>query len=237
MESIFKKTFTVTNNQLDKNDHLTLSSILDYIQEVSGNHADTMKCGFDDLIAKNLIWVVVRHHIEFYRHLHVGKYIDVETYPLKRRFVEYPRETKIYDNNELILAAHTTWVILDLKTFNFTTNDFVPLEYSNTPSFFDTKFKRIPKKNREELTFVKTAEVMYSMLDHNGHMNNSRYLTWFLDIFEEPRDPKSFQIEYLKQSFSHEKIDLYVHEEHNSKELYGFGEDGLKFYCKAEYED
>jgi len=230
----YKKNFTITNNQLDKNDHLTLGAILDLIQEVSGNHADTLSCGYDDLIKRNLIWVVVRHHIEFKRHLHVGKFVELETYPLNQRFVEYPREVKMYDNGELFLVANTTWVVLNLEKFNFISEELYDKSIARE-SYFDKRFGKLQKKNKADLKFVETVDVKYSMLDHNGHMNNTRYLTWFLDIFEEPRDPKNFQIEYLKQSFLHEKVDLYVSDEENAKELYGYNGDELKFYCRAEY--
>ncbi len=234
MQENYKKTFTITNNQLDKNDHLTLGAILDLIQEVSGNHADTLNCGFDDLIKRKLIWVVVRHHIEFKRNLHVGKFVEMETYPLKRRFVEYPREVKMYDNGQLFLVCNTTWVVVDLDNFNFK-SDTLYNEDVARDSYFEKRFSKLPRKSKDELEFVKTAKVEYSMLDHNGHMNNSRYLSWYLDVFREERDPKNFQIEYLKQCFLDESIDLFVYNEKDSKELYGFNGDELKFYCRAEY--
>lgn len=237
MSSVYKKIFTVTNNQLNKNDHLTIGSILDISQEISGNHADTINVGFDDLQKRRLFWVVVRNHIEVFRHLKVGKSLEVETYPLMRKFVEYPREVKFYDNGELILVCNTTWVVIDLDKFEFQSEDLIAQDLCQTPSYFSQKFKKLPRKNKEDLKFVKTEEVTYSMLDHNNHMNNAKYLIWYEDIFEEDRDPKSFQIEYLKQSMFHEKIDLYISENENEKELYGFNGNELKFYCKGVYEN
>ena len=237
MDSIYKKVFTITNNQLDKNDHLTIGSILDISQEISGNHADSLNVGFDDLQKRKLFWVVVRNHIEVCGNLNVGKALEVETYPLKRRFIEFPREVKIYDNGELVAVCNTTWVVLSLEKFELQNEDLIEENLCLTPSYFDQKFKKLPRKDKGELKFVKTEEVTYSMLDHNDHMNNAKYLIWYQDIFEEERDPKSFQIEYLKQSMFHEKIDLYVSEGENEKELYGFSGDELKFYCKGIYEN
>ena len=80
------------------------------------------------------------------------------------------------------------------------------------------------------------AYVTYSMLDHNGHMNNTHYLDWFLDIYK-TQNIKTVQVEYVRQSFLGNKLWLYGSKHGNLISLYGYHQDELRFYMQVRIED
>ena len=58
------------------------------------------------------------------------------------------------------------------------------------------------------------------MIDHNKHMNNTHYFDFFLDIFGDEKIVESAQIEYIKQVYLGDNIDLYKHNDENYDEIY-----------------
>ena len=71
------------------------------------------------------------------------------------------------------------------------------------------------------------------MLDHNGHLNNTRYLDFYLDVFKPEKSPKILQVEYTKQSFLGDKLKLFEYENEDKKYLYGYKDDELRFYLEC----
>ena len=64
METKYKKIYQITTNMMDCHDCLKMSTLLDIAQEVAGDHADELGCGFEVMIKQNLIWVIVRNYVE-----------------------------------------------------------------------------------------------------------------------------------------------------------------------------
>ena len=147
MNEIFKKTFTLTNNLYDRTDTLKPSSIFDLSQEISGDHADILHCGFTEFIAKGYIWVIVRNYVEFIKPIKHVSSLDLETYLTKPRFVEYPREVCFYSKEGLVAITKSIWMILDYKTFNVVTPElFNDIDYS--------KIEHISSETKEKLAKI-----------------------------------------------------------------------------------
>ena len=236
MNEIFKKTFTLTNNLYDRTDTLKPSSIFDLSQEISGDHADILHCGFTEFIAKGYIWVIVRNYVEFIKPIKHVSSLDLETYLTKPRFVEYPREVCFYSKEGLVAITKSIWMILDYKTFNVVTPElFNDIDYSKIHPYFTTRLKKLSLIPKEKLEFCKDIIVTYSMLDHNGHLNNTHYLDFYLDVYQPSKYIKSLQVEYIKQGFLNDKISLYRYSENEKDYLYGYRNEDLIFYMKVEY--
>lgn len=228
MESL-EKEYLITSNMVDKNDNLKMSSILDFSQEVASNHGDIMGIGFDDMIKRGLIWVIARNKMFLFKNPHNPKYITFKTKILKPKLFIFERDTDIIYQGELIGYIRTTWVILEAKTFNIYSKNIYTDDNFATPreNLASRKLKRFDK---EELTFAKKIEVTYSLLDHNGHLNNTHYLDFYLDVYEHNFPKYELQIEYLKQAFLGDIIELYKKEVDGVEYLYGYRGDDLVFY-------
>lgn len=235
MNEVFSKKFTTTYNLFDKYDILKLTGMLDLSQEISSDHAAILGCGYDDLIKEDLIWVVVRTYVEIYKPIKYNEYITLKTYPLKPRFIEYNRDVVFYDeNDEVVAIIKSIWMILNLKNFEIETPKlYENIDFSAVRPILDFRVKKLPVIDKNLLKFEKEVEVTYSMLDHNGHMNNTRYVDFFYDIYRPKGLISKFQIEYIKQSFEGEKISLYSYVINEKHYLFGYNDNDLKFYLEA----
>ena len=60
----FYEKYRLRTNDFDTLDHIYMSSILDFCQDVAGEHANDLKVGFKDLYKDNKIWMVLRTKIK-----------------------------------------------------------------------------------------------------------------------------------------------------------------------------
>lgn len=233
MQKTYRKTYQITTNMLDCHDCLKMSTLLDVAQEVAGDHAEELGCGFETMIKQDLIWVIVRNYVEIIKKPINFKEIEVVTYPLKPRFVEFNRETEFYHDGELFAVSRSTWMIINIKDFSVKAPDFFK-GFDDDLGYFKRRIRKLPVIEKSQLQKVKEVDVLYSMLDHNGHMNNTKYVDFYLDIFRPEFSVKTLQIEYIKQSFLDDKLSLYIKENEGKRYLSGYKDDELKFYMECE---
>ena len=233
MQKTYRKTYQITTNMLDCHDCLKMSTLLDVAQEVAGDHAEELGCGFETMIKQDLIWVIVRNYVEIIKKPINFKEIEVVTYPLKPRFVEFNRETEFYHNGELFAVSRSTRMVINIKDFSVKAPDFFK-GFDDDLGYFKRRIRKLPVIEKSQLQKVKEVDVLYSMLDHNGHMNNTKYVDFYLDIFRPEFSVKTLQIEYIKQSFLDDKLSLYIKENEGKRYLSGYKDDELKFYMECE---
>lgn len=233
MQKTYRKTYQITTNMLDCHDCLKMSTLLDVAQEVAGDHAEELGCGFETMIKQDLIWVIVRNYVEIIKKPINFKEIEVVTYPLKPRFVEFNRETEFYHDGELFAVSRSTWMVINIKDFSVKAPDFFK-DFDDDLGYFKRRIRKLPVIEKSQLQKVKEAEVLYSMLDHNGHMNNTKYVDFYLDTFRPEFSVKTLQIEYIKQSFLDDKLSLYIKENEGKRYLSGYKDNELKFYMECE---
>ena len=233
MQKTYRKTYQITTNMLDCHDCLKMSTLLDVAQEVAGDHAEELGCGFETMIKQDLIWVIVRNYVEIIKKPINFKEIEVVTYPLKPRFVEFNRETEFYHDGELFAVSRSTWMVINIKDFSVKAPDFFK-DFDDDLGYFKRRIRKLPVVDKSQLQKVKEVDVLYSMLDHNGHMNNTKYVDFYLDIFRPEFSVKTLQIEYIKQSFLDDKLSLYIKENEGKRYLSGYKDDELKFYMECE---
>ena len=234
MISEFKKTYTITTNLLDSNDNLKLSGFFDVVQSIAGEHASVIGCGYYDMISQDKIWVIARHYVKFLKPIRDPGKIDVLTYPLRPRIIDYGRENEFSVNGEVFAHSISSWMVYNIKKDAIDKcNELDNLEYHEP--YFKERIKKLSRLNKSELDFVKTVTVLHSMIDHNKHMNNTHYFDFFLDIFGDEKVVESAQIEYIKQVYLGDNIDLYKHNDENYDELYGYIGENLIFQLRISY--
>ncbi len=229
----YSKTLFITTNDLDSNNDLKLSSILNYAQYVASKHADTLSLGYEDLIKKDLIWVVVRNYFEILKPINNLDYIKISTYPTKNKFIEYPRNYIFYnENNEEIIKGKSIWMIYNYKTKEVIMDNFNELNNDDLKDVFDFRIKKLPILEVSDSNLVKDILITESLLDHNKHLNNSKALDFYLDVYglDNKKIIKSFQIEYVKQVYKGDLITLYKISKDNLNYLYAYRKNELVFY-------
>ena len=226
----YKETFRITTNMLDCNDSLKLSEILDIAQNIAGDHAEHLGIGFTPFINKGWIWVVVRNRVEIVKDIKSIKEIEAETYAINPRFIEFPREIILRSNGEEFAKIEQVWMILNINTKQLVGPKELEEFHSSKPPLFASRTKKLPLIPKEQLKFNSKFVVPYSMIDHNKHLNNTRYLDLYLNLYKNDNFV-SFQAEYINQAFLDDELSLYTFKNDKQNYFYVYKDDTLIFYC------
>ena len=204
MTMIDSRNFIVHASFVGDSDYLRPASILDLFQDEASIHANMLKLGYHDMIKKDLLWIVNYQEIDI-----VGKlpiYCDeviVSTWPHERKRLEYVREYDIKDKEgNLLVTGIASWFTINNTTRRLVKDDSVDFgeeyyNHTNYPDFKRKKMNLIPAS--EIITWDYT--VTYTDLDHNGHMNNAKYLDVIYNFHQ------GFSIDKISKitiSFEHE---------------------------------
>ena len=116
-KNVFEKEFELRISDFDCFDKIKPSVILDFFQDVAGEHADILSVGFNDLIKKDLIWVLVRTKYEVIKEPTLYSKIKVRTWPHPKGRIDFDRDYLILDeNNNVLIKGTSKWVIVNYKT-------------------------------------------------------------------------------------------------------------------------
>ena len=163
------------------------------------------------LSEKGLFWAVTRTKVEVTRLPRQGEVITVETWPMPTTRVAYPRAAVAKDQqgNELFRSV-SLWVLMDGATRAMVLPGVSGVEVNGTFMGSELSIPRaIPQT---PLANTETRKVGYSLLDCNGHMNNTRYLDWVDDLltseFHGKNPIKAFTVCYLNEAREGDAVNL-----------------------------
>lgn len=204
-DTYFIKKYTIKQNDLDKFDKVTLTSILDICQDGASKHADILNVGFDVFNERKLFWVLSKNRVEIIKDLDKDDEVTLKTYQSEVGFAGFNRDYYLYNSNdELCVKADSKWCVLDR-----TSNKIVPVKDLNAstlvgePKAFIDKYSRIDVLKEWDFEF--DYQVMFTDLDHNLHMNNTKYTIPILNYFKEKRIYYT-EIDYINQSYIDDKL-------------------------------
>lgn len=183
-------------------------------------------------------WIVAKQSLYLDEPITLGDTIEVSTYADKGTFVTFPRYYLIKKNDKVIGKISSIWTLLDLKKRRIVAPKRVGL---NVPLTKNEVQLDLPKNIHEdlELEFVCQRKVLYSDVDTNKHMNNTRYLEWAFDLLDidvfEKQYVKELSINYKKEIKPHALVDLYLAHDQNRYIIKGkvCNDDAfiIEFYC------
>ena len=230
MEPIYRKDFHVDVLAVDAFGRLKPSMLLYYVQESAGSHFSTLEDPAAPIAEKNLFWAVTRHRVRISRLPVLGETVTVETWPMPTSRVAYPRAFVFYDSagNEIGRAV-SLWIFMDHHTRGMVLpgKSGVTVNGILRGSELDIPKSLLPKDLPQSIN----RTVTYSLLDTNGHMNNTRYLDWVDDLLSADYHAKHTLAElticYLSEA--REGQDITIH--------YGLEEDILEVDARRERTD
>ena len=209
--NVFKKNFHIPASGADRFDRLRLSQILDYLQEVAGDHSALLGTSRDILKEKQLFWAVLRHRVQITRLPRAGEDITVETWPMPTTRTAFPRSTVAYDaDGEELFRSVSLWVLMDQEQRAMV----LPGKSGvNVDGLLMGNELAIPgSMATRTLANRECRAVRFSDLDWNGHMNNCRYLDWVTDTLPSPfhsaHSAKEFSVCYLSEAKEGENLTL-----------------------------
>ena len=181
--NIYEQDFILFSCFIDCKSNLSPQHLLLLMQEVAWGHVDKHNIGWDYLTQFNRFWALTRVHVKIFRIPSWKETVTLRTWGKLSNGVSHFRDHEMLDKEgNVIVAATSTWVILDFTTGRPQKVTDLPTylyvnEHKNAIVENAPKIKHIsfPKEEREY------KPVLYSDIDINQHVNNSKYLQFAID--------------------------------------------------------
>lgn len=179
MLKTYQEELIIRTCSCDMTGHWRPSAILETMQELAGAHSELLGIGRGTLIRQNIVWILTRVEVEMDRYPAIGERITAETFPMPTRRWFFPRYFIFRDEqgNE-IGRAGTLWALLDVTTRKMAAPDaaagYIPDNRDLTAPL------GLPATVKELSATVQESRFLpvFTDLDVNGHVNNTRYMDW-----------------------------------------------------------
>ncbi|MGG7162702.1 acyl-[acyl-carrier-protein] thioesterase [Clostridium ihumii] len=215
MSAIYSEKYKIKFYETDYSKKIMLHSIINYMQEVSSNHANLLGCGYDNLEEKGQFWVVSKINLEILKYPKWNDEIVFETWPQgldKMFFIRGFRMCDLEGNTLCYIEA--AYLLVDRKSMFPHKPTEADLEYETIKDRFKP-YKRVGKFRLNDITGenIDERKIRYNDIDLNMHVNNSKYIEWIedcfkLEIFNEKRI-KNLQINFIKETKEGQKVVFY----------------------------
>lgn len=235
---MFERRFHIGSNDVDPHFELKISSLFRFLQEAATEHAEVIGVGKDVTFKKGMFWVISRYSVSIFD---IPKYLDdivVKTYPGKALKFIYPRYFRIETlDGKLLAQASSTWALLEEKEHKIVTNPFPGFVF---PSEHLDDEEKLPKRISEEgKELISNRKVLYSDLDLNRHLNNSKYIEYIIDIhnlsFYDNHKIKHIDINFDHEIKDGDEVKLFVTSNQGSEIVTGKVDDQNMFNAFIEY--
>ena len=203
MEAFYKRQFSLTPMQVDRYGRATPAALLYLVQEAAGSHCALLQVDHDTLSHKHLFWAVTRNRVQITRLPRLGETITVETWPMPTTRVAYPRSVVAYDENHReLFRSISLWVLMDSVSRGMILPGKSGIVVNGTLTGTELTAPHAIATRPMSNTLCRT--VGYTLLDRNGHMNNTRYLDWVFDLlpsdFHQNHPVQEFTVCYLNEA-------------------------------------
>ena len=110
---IYTKEITITEEHLDKNQHVNNVQYVHWVEEIATEHWEFLK--YKTEYSKDY-WVLMDHHIQYKKQIFLDDILVIKTYPLPPIGIKQPRKVEFYCNDELVVDSKTLWILFDSET-------------------------------------------------------------------------------------------------------------------------
>jgi len=173
------KTYDVNTIVLNSQKRLGLTGLLNLLQDIAWLHAEHLGWGYEELIKRNTIWVLVRQKLAMTEWPAWGEAVTIRTWPRGVSGAMALRDFEIMVGSRKLGECTTSWLMLNWQTRRPQKFDPQAFILEGRPPALSFEAGKIAVRN--DLEPAANFKVRYSDLDVNGHVNNTRYAQWILD--------------------------------------------------------
>lgn len=241
-ETVYEFTADLKAGSCDATACWRADAMLVALQDAAGEHATRLGAGFHTLLKQNLAWILTRTRLEIDACPTFLRPVTVRTWTGKERHGIYPRYFTFTDEyGQVFGRAVSLWALMELTDRRLVLPEEsqikLPADASPAPC-------RAPKSIRipeGEPAVRSTRRPVYSELDVNRHLNNTRYLSWLCDLlpasFFETKQFASLNISYLHEIRPKDEVSLSLYRTEKGCCFTGYTGDILCFAAEAEVKD
>ena len=203
----------VTAHDIDTNCIATPTSTVKYMMEAVDRNMLGATPSYQELMDKGLSFIVSRTAIEVLRPLKEYEEIVVETWATSSKNVSFPRSYIIRSGEEVLAKGLSIWALLDLNEHKLIRGSDFSVEDYGTGEPVELKGpSRLVFPSDISLKKCGEKQIMYSDVDRNFHMNNTKYFDMLFDYI--PDREKIFMssclINYIGEAPLHKTAEVFI---------------------------
>lgn len=194
-------------SEVDQNCFLTLDKLIDYFQDCSIFHSESIGLGVDNLMETKHCWMLTAWQIVIDRMPRLTEEVVISTWPYSFRGFNGGRNFQMTDEDgNSIARADSQWVFVDAMTGHPTRctddqiNGYKLEEKMELPC--DAKRIRMPEDCDDRPSFF----VRKDQIDTNHHVNNGQYVKMALEELPENIEVHQLRAEYRRQAVLGDEI-------------------------------
>lgn len=239
MEQIWEKKYTLRAGDFDTYNRILPSAVLELFQDAAGQHAETLGVGFEAMLKRSLLWVLVRVKFEILEPVKPNQTVVVKTWPLTPQRLHYNREYTISDaTGKRLIVGSSEWTVIHSRERRLVSaQDIYPFaDGFYTETVFDSKIGKVPAFEADGEPYV--ARCGFCDLDRNDHVNNTKYANYALNAIcpEETDVLQSFQIDYRKEALHGARLNIFSKRENGAILVKGENEESeTVFACRLDF--
>lgn len=210
---MYQKKYYIGSNDVDQFLELKLPVFFRMMQDIATEHAEVLNIGKANTLDKGLYWVITRIEIDIKRMPKYLSTVTLKTYPGDDLRFIFPRYFVLEDEKgEVLLRASSTWMVLHKENHRVCLNPFK--DFKADPEHYEGELELPNKVNSDEdIVLVEQRKVRYSDIDLNGHLNNTKYIDYIVDIHDSDFYKKNriahFVINYEKELKDNNVLSIY----------------------------
>ncbi|MFP4240777.1 MAG: acyl-[acyl-carrier-protein] thioesterase [Chitinispirillaceae bacterium] len=214
-QGMLQTEFIVRSYDVDIKKRATLETIARYLQEAAWMHAENLNLGYDELGKDGLVWVLSRLSLKVHQFPRWADNVHVRTWPRGANGLMAMRDFEIFSSGgQLLASAGSAWIILDRKRGRPRRPDshlsLIPVCPQKRAVPEDPS--RVAKL--DECPEYRSFSVQYCDIDMNGHVNNTRYIGWIMNLFSrrfhEQSSIHTLQVNYLAECGWNDEVGAYL---------------------------
>jgi medium-chain acyl-[acyl-carrier-protein] hydrolase len=206
--------FRIRTYECGVDGRIKIFSLMQYLQEIAALHAEQLGLGFDRLSKMGGYWVLSNIRIEINRLVGREDQVTLKTWPSGYSRTIATREFVGKDQNDAeLFRAGSEWMVINKNTNRLKNLFKLDLNLPKTGTkALPEEFKRLePNGDYRQVDMVRVPR---SAIDLNGHVNNTEYVRWGMDVlsreFKLNENIRSVQATYLSEVFEGDELDLLV---------------------------
>lgn len=229
MNTIIKtKDYTIHFYEKTYNDKLNVVSLVNFLQEIAGDHSTDCGCGREELVKKDLAWILYKWKIKLIRCPEYKEKITIKTWSSSLDGLYADRCFRILDESGNVIGdVLSTWVILNLSQRRVIRIPPEILKLYNEISIGDKVLNESKRVVIPSFSVPPVNTDLYKIRNHdtdeNGHVNNAKYLEFALDgyspEFLSNHEIKLIDILYKKECFLNDTISIERYDSPSDDEL------------------
>ena len=211
----FRLDLEVMSHDIDVNCNATPTSVVRYLQETVDRNLLCCKPTYQELLAQNLSFLVSRTALQVHRPLKEYEKITVETWATESRTATFPRSFVIKSCEEVVAECLMIWALVNTKEQKLLRgSEFSVAGYGTGDAIelsIPTRFKIAADV---QLTKCGDKIIMYSDIDRNFHMNNTKYFDTIFDYVPDREKVymSSCLMNYVSEAHYGSRIEIFISE-------------------------